>query len=537
MDNETVEFEITEDAVSVTNEIVDFSSLSFSLFTADEIRKLSVVEVKESKLSGEGSVYDPRLGVIINHAICVTCKKNNQECPGHAGHIELPVPVPHPMYPEEILMYLNCFCSDCHTLLIDSDIMKLKNMFRLKGESRINAIQGFCSKISSCYACEKDKYTYFVADNKYYKYLKSKTDKVPVWSLEIENILGNIDERDVKRMGLNENVKPIALIITALLVLPICARPFVETSRGPCEDDLTSKYIDIIKVCSKLRNKVMKESDRKDAIDSLEFHIHTLMCNHKNKAKQISGRPIKSIRERMNGKEGLFRNNLSGKRGDFTARTVIGPDPKLRADEIAIPEEFAIKLTFPEKVNLINIKKLEDLVNNGKANFVKRDGKNIVLKYNLQTKATYETNGFSLEEGDKILRDGKKIDPVKFKAATGRDITLLPTDKIARNGKILKNIKPAERVPFELEPNDKILRDGLFIYPESIRLSRGSFEFKPGDKVIREGKELKNVTLPQKRYFKLKVGDIVERHLRDGDIVLFGRQPTQQRRVGTGGCF
>lgn len=519
--------EISEDMITPDGGVAEFSSIAFSILSSDEIRRISVVEVKESKLSGEGSVYDPRFGVILNHAICVTCKKNNQDCPGHAGHIELPVPITHPMYPEEILMYLNNFCSECSSMLVDSDAMKLKRMYRLKGHNRVQAISDFCSKVKSCPSCEEDKFTFYCNENKYYKYLKSKTDKVYVSSYEIENILGNIKRSDIKRMGLDPaEVNPINLIISSLIVLPICARPFVETNRGPCDDDLTSKYIDIVKVCNKLRTKAMKESEKKEAIDNLEFHIRTLMFNYKQKARQINGRPIKCIRERMNGKDGLFRNNLSGKRGDFTARTVIGADPRLRADEIAIPEEFAEKLTFPEKVNAINITKMEELVNSNKANFVKRDGKTYDLKFNLKTRATYETNGFSLQSGDMVLRDGKKIDPVKYKTATGKDIVLLPTDKVARNGKILKNIKPAERLPFELEPDDRVLRNGVLIYPEKIRRLNGSFDFIPGDRVYRGNAELKNISFSQKRYFKLKIGDIVERHLRNGDIVLFGRQPT-----------
>ena len=281
--------EITEDMINPSGEISEFTSVSFSLFSSDEIRKLSVVEVKESKLSGEGSVYDPRFGVILNHTICVTCKKTNQECPGHSGHIELPVPIPHPMYPEEILMYLNNFCSECSALLVDSDTMKLKKMYNLRGQNRVRSITEFCEKVKSCPCCDEDKFTFYVNENKYYKYLKSKTDKIYVSSLEIENILGNIKKSDVKRLGL-EGIEPINLIITALLVLPICARPFVETNRGPCDDDLTSKYIDIVKACNKLRTKTnMKESERKDTIDNLEFHVRTLMHNYKQKARQING--------------------------------------------------------------------------------------------------------------------------------------------------------------------------------------------------------------------------------------------------------
>jgi DNA-directed RNA polymerase beta' subunit len=520
---------ITEDMILPDGEITEFTSVAFSILSSEEIRRLSVVEVKESKLAGEGTIYDHRFGVITNHTICVTCKKTNQECSGHSGHIELPFPIPHPMYPEEILMYLNNFCSECSSLLVDKDVMKLKKMYTYKGQNRVKHISSFCEKVKTCprSECEEDKLTYYVNENKYYKYLKTKTDKVYVSSNEIENILGNIKEDDVRRLGLNpKEIQPINLIISALLVLPICARPFVETSRGPCDDDLTSKYIDIVKVCNKLRIKTMKESDRKEAIDNLEFHIRTLMYNYKQKARQINGRPIKCIRERMNGKDGLFRNNLSGKRGDFTARTVIGPDPRLRADQIAIPIEFCSKLTFPERVNEICINKLEEMVNNEKANFVKRDGKTYDLKFNLKTRSTYESEGFVLQKGDMVLREGKKMCPQKVKSITGRDIVLVSTDKVARDGKIIKNIKISERINFEIEKSDKILRDGKYIYPEKIISKGGFLKLKDGDRFWRGKIELRNVLLSKKRYFKLKIGDIVERHLKDGDLVLFGRQPT-----------
>lgn len=289
-DDEENYIELTEDMIEPGDDITELESMSFSMFSSDEIRRISVVEVKESKLSGEGSVYDPRFGVIMNHSLCVTCKKPNRECPGHSGHIELPVPIPHPMYPEEILTQLNCFCSECSALLIEPGDMKVVNIFKLKGTNRLRAISDYCAKVKFCPKCGDDKYTFYVNEYKYYKFLKAKTDKVPVTSLEIENILGNIKKRDVKLLGFQGiEVDPINLMITALLVLPICARPFVETNRGPCDDDLTSKYIDIVKVCNKLKTKVMKENERKDAIDNLEFHIRTLMHNYKQKARQING--------------------------------------------------------------------------------------------------------------------------------------------------------------------------------------------------------------------------------------------------------
>lgn len=534
--------EISEDDVLSCENIVEFTGLSFGMFSSKDVKKVSVCEIKDSKLSGEGTVYDPRMGVLKNHALCVTCNKSNDKCTGHFGHIELPVPIAHPMYPEEILMYLNCFCGECSSLLITRKEMKTLNMFKIRGASRMKAIIDYTSKVKSCPnpRCEHDKWSYYVEDYKYYKYKGEKSEKTEMTFLEIENVLGNIKKKDLKDMGLNEKgreIDPVDFIITSLLVLPICARPFVETNRGPCDDDLTSKYIEIIKRCNAIRNdtsgvKPLKEKELAEKKDGLLFHIRTLMYNYQSKARQINGRPIKCIRERMNGKGGLFRQNLSGKRNDFTARTVIDPDPSLRADEIAIPEEFAVELTFPEKVFSRNLVEMNNLVNDGKANYVKRmnpvtkEMDSYDLKKNLKTRATYEVGGFSLEAGDLVLREGKKIDPVKFKTATGREITLLQTDKVARKGKILKGFKLPEKVPFQIELGDIIRRGDNMVNPDLILQNHGEFELVPGDRVYRLGKELKNIIASKKRIFKVQIGDIVERHLRDGDVVLFGRQPT-----------
>lgn len=53
---------------------------------------------------------------------------------------------------------------------------------------------------------------------------------------------------------------------------------------------------------------------------------------------------------------GRFRGNLSGKRVDFSGRTVISPDPNLRIDEVAVPIHVAKILTFPEKVSGVGLK-------------------------------------------------------------------------------------------------------------------------------------------------------------------------------------
>ena len=58
-------------------------------------------------------------------------------------------------------------------------------------------------------------------------------------------------------------------------------------------------------------------------------------------SRQKSGKPLKTIRQRLKGKEGRVRGNLMGKRCNFTARTVITPDPNLRVDELGVPQSIA----------------------------------------------------------------------------------------------------------------------------------------------------------------------------------------------------
>ena len=154
------------------------------------------------------------------------------------------------------------------------------------------------------------------------------------------------------------------------------------------------------------------------------------------------------------------------KRVDQSARTVIGPDPTLRFDEVGVPPEIASNLTIPEIVCAFNIKHLTELVNNGKANYVKRGDVRINLKYALFRKGT------ELLYGDEVLRGDQRI---------------------------------------------RIGKGELYM-----QLCRG-------DMIIRNGKKLEEIKFPQKKRFNLKLGDIVERQLRDSDIVLINRQPTLRK--------
>jgi len=101
---------------------------------------------------------------------------------------------------------------------------------------------------------------------------------------------------------------------------------------------------------------------------------------------QLGQKPIRGFVQRLKGKQGRFRGNLSGKRVDFSGRTVISPDPNLRIDEVAVPERVAKVLTYPERVTPHNISVLKQAVRNGPdvhpgANFVARGDNKKFLKF------------------------------------------------------------------------------------------------------------------------------------------------------------
>ena len=218
----------------------------------------------------------------------------------------------------------------------------------------------------------------------------------------IKSLLERITNEDAEFLGFSDKwCRPEWLICSILPVPPPSVRPSVKQDNSQrMDDDLTHKLADIIKANNTLRQKIDTDS-RKDVIEDwaklLQYHIATLIDNDipgLAQAAHRSGRALKSIRQRLKGKEGRIRNNLMGKRVDYSARSVITPDPNIELDELGVPEKIAKNLTFPEKVNSYNIDKLKKLIHNGPnkhpgaKTIIKKSGNKITIidknKYNIE---------------------------------------------------------------------------------------------------------------------------------------------------------
>jgi DNA-directed RNA polymerase II subunit RPB1 len=189
----------------------------------------------------------------------------------------------------------------------------------------------------------------------------------------VYRLLRRISDEDVDFMGFSRLwCRPDWMMCTVMAIPPPQVRPSVlQDNNQRSEDDLTQKLIDIIKTNGTLSEKIAKGAKKK-AIDEwttlLQYHVATLVDNDipgVAQSAQRSGRPLKSLQQRLGTKEGRIRNNLQGKRVEFSARSVITPDPNISVEELGVPLKVAMNLTFPERATAYNIDRLYALVQNG----------------------------------------------------------------------------------------------------------------------------------------------------------------------------
>ena len=201
---------------------------------------------------------------------------------------------------------------------------------------------------------------------------------------------------------------------------PLTIRPSIILETGErSEDDLTHKLSDIIRANQRLwenLNAGAPEVIIEDLWDLLQFHITTFFDNSVARippARRRSGQPLKTITERIKGKEGRIRKNLAGKRVNFSGRTVISPDPSMKINEVGIPYEIARIVTVCETVTDLNIEKLKKLIRMGDkypgANYIIRpDGKRKKISEDLKEEIINEISpGYKVERhlqnGDVLL--------------------------------------------------------------------------------------------------------------------------------------
>ena len=416
--------------------------IQFSLFSPEEIEKQSVVEVtsKETYVGLKpkiGGLFDPRMGVLEPGMLCPTDGMNYINSPGYFGHIKLVKPVFYIQYLDTIIDIMKCVCTKCGKLRIS----KKTNSFLLdySKKQRWKQVLDLCKPIARCgdenengCGCKQPKnvsksgFSNIVAswenENKQMMQLNFTPEM-------IITLFKKISDEDVNFMGFS-NIwsRPEWMVCQTFAVPPPSMRPSVKhDAQQRSEDDLTHIIINIIKMNNKLKQIIMStpadelnnETNIKiinDWTQVLQYYIATMVDNKISGASPVtqrSGRALKSISERHKGKTGRVRGNLMGKRVDFSARSVITPDPELSISELGVPLKIAKNITKPVEVQHHNFAYLSYLVKNGPYTYPgakiieKKNGLNISLGY-------VDKDNIKLDIGDIVHRHMLDGDYVLF---------------------------------------------------------------------------------------------------------------------------
>ncbi|KPM03001.1 DNA-directed RNA polymerase III subunit RPC1-like protein [Sarcoptes scabiei] len=408
-------------------------TMNFRILSADDIQRHAVIKVTNSILYDgltnnptKNGLLDRRLGsfclfhlfifrmqesllnflgVGSKNQKCETCELDSTACVGHFGCLELVYPVYHVGYFKYTIEILQSICKRCAKVLLP---IEARNRYRPKLKENMNPlvkkmihreIIAHCKKISVCPHCDFKngqikKFTFM----KIFHLLKAnetimlqKIFENNKGSLEeILNYFGNSCEyltpQTVLRLFekiprsdyvflLLFNNTPMDLICTHLPVPPCIIRPSSHNNTGlrSTEDELTMKLNEILIANESLKKRIQDGSVFSHVIDTWDFlqilvsvyinsDVRNLPPQHSSVA---SGQ---GIAQRLKGKEGRFRANLSGKRVNFSSRTVISPDPNLGIDEVGIPLKIASHMTYPVAVTPYNISLMRELVRNGPYN-------------------------------------------------------------------------------------------------------------------------------------------------------------------------
>jgi len=411
--------------------------IKFGLLSPDEIRKMSAARIitadtyDEDGLPIPSGLMDQRLGTIEPGQRCQTCGNLVSNCMGHFGHIELARPVIHVGYAKKVLKVLRSICPECSRLMLTEEEMvgfreeqiKHRKIYSEADEEATKIVFKLARKSKICPYCgAKKKKIVIEKPTTYYEEEENKGSH-RITPIEILERLKKMTDNDLRILGVSpETARLEWVIFTVLSIPPVCARPSITLDSGiRSEDDLTHKLVDVIRINQRLRENIDAGAPHlivEDLWELLQYHITTYLDNQVSgipPARHRSGRALKHSPKRLKGKEGRFRSNLSGKRVDFSARSVISPSPYISINEVGVPLAIAKILTIPTNVNDWNIEEMKHLVLKGPfdhpgANYIIRtDRRRVDLRYvkNREIIAEMLAPGFTVErhlaDGDLVL--------------------------------------------------------------------------------------------------------------------------------------
>jgi DNA-directed RNA polymerase beta' subunit len=398
-----------EEKKKITNNIIitDFSGYEFGKYR-------------------EGTLYDKKMGTIFE-GNCSTCNLSSIKCPGHPGLIEFPKAMIHPEYINLCIKILNCMCFRCGYFLVKPK--SYKKILSLPKEKRLKLCKLNIS--SKCAVCSFENKN--IKYSEYNSYIINYKYKNEIKQLDAEYIyekLKLLKNSDINLLGFTNISHPKSMILFSLICMPPIARPVIQPEFGTGaknESNFYKSYKNIIKSLNKLKKIKSTDKHEKEYYDEFSMNVSSFLSSKGSrrgeytlKSMGIKKKQQKSVMEKLSGKDGIWRNNISGRRVNFSGRSVINGDASLKLNEIGIPIEFALKLCKLIRINKYNITDVKKWIINGPK---KWPGAILIIKKNGLRKSLFHSKDKTIlineiikniEYGDKIYRHLHNGDYILF---------------------------------------------------------------------------------------------------------------------------
>ncbi|MBV0899181.1 MAG: DNA-directed RNA polymerase subunit beta/beta' [Wolbachia endosymbiont of Fragariocoptes setiger] len=374
--------------ISHTNIAQSFDKIGISIASPESIKSMSYGEIKDVSTANyrtfkveKGGLFCPKIFGPVNDDECLCGKYKKRRHRGRIcekcgvevtsskvrrermGHIDLASPVAHIWFlkslPSRIGSLLDMSLKDIENILYSDNyivIDPLVSPFE-KGEI-IN--EKACNEAKDNYGSDS-----FIAMQgvEAIRELLTRLNLDEIrrdLRVELESVTSEIKRKKIiKRLRIVENFiksgnRPEWMILTTIPILPPDLRPLVSLESGrPAVSDLNHHYRTIINRNNRLRKllslnppEIMIRNEKRmlqEAVDSLFDNSRRNVLP--NKAGTVGYK--KSISDMLKGKQGRFRQNLLGKRVDYSGRSVIVVGPTLKLNQCGLPKRMALELFKP----------------------------------------------------------------------------------------------------------------------------------------------------------------------------------------------
>lgn len=368
--------------------ISQFNAIRIGLASPDKIRSLSYGEVKKTETINYRTLKPERDGLLCARIFgpvkdwecnCgkykrmkhrgITCEKCGVEViqsrvrRERMGHINLVAPVCHIWYLKGIPSYL--------ALIMDMPVKDLERVIYYDAYIVVRQGKSPYPLKTLLTNAEYDKYVdSAIDDTEFYADTGAEAIKQILMLVDLKLEIGQLEEayrkvasvaarlkimRRIRVLSslLQSNLRPEWMVMDVLPVLPPDLRPLVPLEGGRfASSDLNELYRRVLNRNIRLQRLFEIEAPAviiKNEKRMLQESVDALIDNGR-RGQPVRGsnkRPLKSLSEMLRGKQGRFRQNLLGRRVDYSGRSVIVVDPELRMDQCGIPKIMALELFKP----------------------------------------------------------------------------------------------------------------------------------------------------------------------------------------------